>query len=250
MNPLPQNPARTIAQTLARQLRSQGVFCAAEETARRKASAVPESGLGWLLGQMPEDEGGLSEWIPAREGAATVALLIALLKEQKATEEPVLVVEGDSPVNPPAWEALGLGERTVFVRTASLQDRLWALEQALRCRGVRGVIAWVDRLPDRSLRRLQLAAEQGRGWAFLIRPPEAQREKCWGDVRFLVEPRASSKDDILENRRSVTIEVLARRGGVAARGQTATAEICHATGYVRLVPFLADSTPARRAVRA
>lgn len=63
--------------------------------------------------------------------------------------------------------------RVILVRTAVIEEGLWACEQALRSRGCGAVLAWLDRVPERSLRRLQLAAEGNDALALLFRPARA-----------------------------------------------------------------------------
>ena len=57
--------------------------------------------------------------------------------------------------------------RLLLVRAESSNDRLWALEQALKSAHCGAALAWPDRIDDRSLRRLQLACEQGGTSGFL-----------------------------------------------------------------------------------
>ena len=62
----------------------------------------------------------------------------------------------------PAFAAHGVMlSRLMLVRPATAEDGLWACEQALRSQVCAAVLAWFDRVPERSLRRLQLAAESG-----------------------------------------------------------------------------------------
>jgi cell division inhibitor SulA/protein ImuA len=70
----------------------------------------------------------------------------------------------------PAFIAHGLRlPRLVLVRTSSAAESLWACEQALRYQGCGAVLAWIDRAPERALKRLQLAAEAGSAVAWLFR---------------------------------------------------------------------------------
>lgn len=235
---------RAKAQALVAQLRHSGVRCASMAVA--PAPAIPQpNGMEWLLGHFRSRDGFVSEWIAEREGSGVVSLALAALRGVRRPEEPVVLIEGERPICPAAFESLGFPlANVVLLRPASNGDRAWVIEQALRCRGIGGVVAWVGPRQERLLRRLQLAVEQGRGRGFLIRPEEARCEKCSGDVRFLVHPRPSEESDLDRGRRRVEIEVLAGRGGIAVPGQTAVAELCDVTGAVCLVPRLADSARA------
>jgi hypothetical protein len=256
-SPSKNSARRATVQALAAELRQRGVFCAGD-VAERESVAIPATraaagGIEWILQRLRgnREGSGLSEWLSDGEGAGAAQVVFAVWRALRRDGNSVVLVEGARPLFPPALEALGVDlDEAVLVRPPSEQDRWWAIEQALRCRGAGGVIAWVERASEKFLRRLQLAVEHGGGRGFLIRPAEARREKCWGDVRFLVHPRPSEESDLDRGRRRVEIEVLAGRGGIAVAGQTAVAEICDATGAVCLVPRLADSTAARRPARA
>lgn len=70
----------------------------------------------------------------------------------------------------PALAAQGLAlQRLILVRTSSAEESFWACEQALRFQGCGAALAWIDRAPERALKRLQLAAEAGTAAALLFR---------------------------------------------------------------------------------
>ena len=70
----------------------------------------------------------------------------------------------------PALAAHGLElPRLLLVRTSSVEESFWACEQALRHQGCGAALAWIDRAPERALKRLQLAAEAGSATALLFR---------------------------------------------------------------------------------
>ena len=60
-------------------------------------------------------------------------------------------------------------ERLLLVETRSVEDNLWASEQALRASSTGAVLLWQDHVHERALRRLQLAAENGGSSLFLFR---------------------------------------------------------------------------------
>lgn len=75
-------------------------------------------------------------------------------------------------------------ERVLLIQTASLQQSLWATEQALRCPAVGAVLAWPAYIVDKNVRRLQLAAAAGGSLGILYRPPEAARESSPAALRL------------------------------------------------------------------
>ena len=64
------------------------------------------------------------------------------------------------------------------------RDTLWAMEQALRFGSCAAVLAWTRSVDQVPLRRLQLAAEAGRCWAVLFRPPDASRQRSPAVLRM------------------------------------------------------------------
>jgi len=59
--------------------------------------------------------------------------------------------------------------RVLIVHSAKQLDALWAMEQALNSSVCRVVLGWFADIDDRSMRRLQLAAESGACWTVIFR---------------------------------------------------------------------------------
>jgi cell division inhibitor SulA/protein ImuA len=75
---------------------------------------------------------------------------------------------------PPALAAHGIRlARLMLVDATDPAECFWACEQALRAPGCGAVLAWIERGPERALKRLQLAAEGGGGAALLFRSARA-----------------------------------------------------------------------------
>ena len=103
----------------------------------------------------------------------------------------------------PALATHGLNLARVLV--ARTESPLWACEQALRSGACDAAVAWMQRVPVRALRRLQLAAERGRTLAFVFRglSPHAVREPSAAMLRITVQPaRAGARISILKSRGS------------------------------------------------
>lgn len=74
----------------------------------------------------------------------------------------------------PALAAHGVRlSRLILVRAPNVEERFWACEQALRSRGCGAILAWLDRAPERALKRLQLAAEASSTAVLLFRSARA-----------------------------------------------------------------------------
>lgn len=144
----------------------------------RSAARVVASGFAALDAELPG--GGwprrvLSELLLPHPGVGEIRLLAPpLVAAQRAGR---LVMIFDPPADLSAWALARLGfdvEQLLVVSTRSSivpgSDSLWALEQALKSGHVGGVLAWLPaRLRAERLRRLQLAAHNHDGPAFVLR---------------------------------------------------------------------------------
>jgi protein ImuA len=71
---------------------------------------------------------------------------------------------------PPALAAFGIGpERVIFIDLKREKEILWCMEEALKCEGLAAVVGETPDIGFTASRRLQLAVEQSRVTAFLLR---------------------------------------------------------------------------------
>lgn len=119
-------------------------------------------------------------------GAALAALLLA------RSGGTALWIAGEDEPFPPGLARFGLAPaQLVLVRAAARADALWAMEEALRCRAVGGVVLALGQAapPDLTAsRRLQLAAEAGGGLGLLLRPAGGALAPCAAVSRWRVAP--------------------------------------------------------------
>lgn len=105
----------------------------------------------------------------------------------------------------PALEAHGVAlDRMLIVRT---HLPLWAQEQALRSGTCEMVLGWLTRVTPRAIRRLQLAAEQGRALGVLYRSLHSAAEASPAMLRMVLEPLAG------QGGRGARVTLLKSRGG-------------------------------------
>jgi len=180
------------------------------EVARLEAARPPEDDRPLSAGSPALDRllpagglrrGTLVEYLSPGSGAGTLALAAA---REACCEGRALVVLDRGPrfhrgnpatewratgFYPPAAAAWGIDlSRLLILRPANEADAVWALDQALRCRGVGAVWAACDRLDVRDFRRLQLAAEAGGTLGLLLRPDRLRGQPTWADVQWRVSP--------------------------------------------------------------
>lgn len=209
-------------------LRSATVWRAREKVEAPAGPVVPTGwpaldaalpGGGWPLGT-------LVEFLLPRHGVGELRLLLPALHalDAGAVEVPARGVEdaagraGEGAVErrwivwiapplapyPPALGQAGVDpSRQLLVEAEATQDRLWAMEQALHSRSCNAVLAWLDGVDDRWLRRLKLAAEPGRSLAVLFRPIARREQASPATLRLALEPLQDGLD----------IWVLKSRGG-------------------------------------
>ena len=135
-------------------------------------------GRGWPLGF-------LTELLAETPGTGEFSLLLPVLAGATSKGQWVVLVDPPWVPYPPAMRGHGVAlERVMLIRTDTVQESLWACEQALR--GVHGgaVLAWQENPGFTRLRRLQLAAKAGRKAAFIFRPPPAARQSSPAVLRL------------------------------------------------------------------
>jgi hypothetical protein len=215
------------------------------------AGALCSTGIAALDALLPAQifrAGMLVEWVVAGEGSGAARLALPMACESLKNGGVLVVIDERREFYPPAAVRLGLDlARTIVVRPRNRQETIWTLEQALRCPGVAATLSWIEQLPDRLFRRLQLAAEHGARLGLLMRPAEARHTTTWADLRWFVQPVQSGEEASTSGRR-LRIELLHCREGTP--GGVVHLEIDDETGAVRVVPPLAAATSVPRAARA
>lgn len=176
--------------------------------------------------------GMMVELLYERRGSGATSLAMHCAKQAVVQQAgPLVVVDRGGRFYPPAAVARGIESRDLIMAASnetamSSAEELWALDQALRCKGVAVVMAWIDKIDPHSFRRLQLAAEVGQTLALLIRPARVRSLPTWADVQLLISPsvQANSKN---ENRfcRATLLRQRGRAGSSTVEGTSLDLEI-------------------------
>jgi len=113
--------------------------------------------------------GALSEILLPADGIGELRLVLPTLARLTQGTRPVVLVA--PPYLPCAmgWRQHGVNLQRLDIVDAQAQQVLWAAEQCLRSGSCAAVLAWPRQADDRSLRRLQVAADTGRALAFVFR---------------------------------------------------------------------------------
>ncbi|WP_432697522.1 translesion DNA synthesis-associated protein ImuA [Marinobacterium sp. YM272] len=187
------------------QLMEQGQLWRGTQDAGIQAQALESSGYpeldarlggGWLKGQ-------LIELLHAGEGRGELRLIWPLLR-RAAPERPVFWI--DPPHQPYALALLQADirpEAQQLVRTHSLKERLWAIEQALKSGCAPLVLGWLDaQVATAALRRLQLAAQTGGGLGIILRPDSVRAQSSPAAYRLHLDSGAAGAEVALLKRRA------------------------------------------------
>ena len=154
---------------------------------------------------------GLTEFLYNTLGVGELRLLLPALARLSRTDARWIVwIAPPCVPYAPALASAGIDlERVLLIRPADRREALWATEQVLRSGAASTTLAWLDEsgLGTTGIRRLQLAARQGRTWANLFRPAKASNRPSMAELRILVEEEPSERCD------RIGLTVLKRRGG-------------------------------------
>lgn len=251
---------RALVAQLSREVKRIEVAGRVQPDQLGRRSAVFSSGSASIDSCLPYkgyESGTIIEYLQNSAGSGATTLALSAAREALAvTDRFCVVVDWRRQFYPPAAAALGLDlKRIVIVRPTTLADRLWAIDQALRCPSIVAVIAEIEQLDDHAARRLQLAAESGGGLGFLVRSSQRQ-QPSWAEVQWLVRPlvRAASPTPAAPipaaiaplPHRQLQLELLRVRGGQS--GSRVHIQINATNG--RLEPTAAAAALARTLSRA
>ena len=198
----PRNPAsgplaRPPAGPQRRPCRGQRL-CRARRRAARRRLAAP----------------GLSELLLPHPGVGEIRLLAPPLVAAQRAGRLVMVFDPPAACRPGRWPTSASTSSSCSSSTRGPgwspgSDSLWALEQALKSGHVGAVLAWLPpRLRAERLRRLQLAAHNHDGAAFVLRELAAEARPTASPLRLSLHADGADR---------LRVRVLKRRGP-AARG--------------------------------
>lgn len=217
----------------------------------RPGAAIPPRPLA-PFSSGPLRRGSTIEWLSPETGCGAMTLALFGAAEACRDGGALILFDAAGELYFPGMNGSCLSPSLLLVRAKNAREELWAWEQALRSPGAGAAVGWVERADDRSLRRLQLAAERGNTLGILLRPAGARSEPCWADARFWVEPAAASrplaKGWTHSAGRRLRITILRARG--VEPGRSIEVLWDEETSNVFVAPELADPASARQPARA
>jgi hypothetical protein len=189
------------------------------QNGNRGARAACPSGFAELDAHLPGGgwpSGAIAELMSDAIGIGELGLLMPALSNLARAGRYIVWIAPPYLPYAPALAQRGLPlDRILLIRTRTLQESLWATEQALRCPAVGAVLSWPAYIVDKNVRRLQLAAETGGSLGFLYRPAEAARESSPAALRLRLHPAADGLANGPNGPNGLIIEIHKVRGGRA-----------------------------------
>jgi protein ImuA len=152
-------------------------------------------GGGWPVGALVEvlqPPGTQCEWRLLLHGLAQTEGALVLVGAAHAPFAASLAAQGLNP------------QRLLCINTDLPAHRMWAAEQALRCKDVGAVLAWLPLVRAEQLRRLQMAAAEHAKLMFVLRPASAQNESSPAALRLLTSNPPEGDE--------LRVDILKRRG--------------------------------------
>jgi hypothetical protein len=188
----------------------------------------------------------LTEVMLAREGIGELRLMLPALAQLTRAGRHVVWIAPPYRPYAPALAAAGVAlSRLAFVRCRDAREALWAFDQALRAPECGAAFAWLPERDERCLRRLALAAREGRTWGVLWRRPGVAAQAIAAPLRLALDAHDGR----------LAVRVLKRRGGeladpmridLAARWSTAPAgSLARVAAPARVPPRRAPSPDPR-----
>lgn len=139
-------------------------------------NSILDSNIGQIKNAFPGNTfplGAIHEFISVcpEDIAATTGFLSVLLNSLMQRGGMAIWIGYGNMIFPPALKAFGIGpDKIIFIELKKEKEMLWAIEEALKCEGLAGVIGCLEVLNFTTSRRLQLAVEKSRVTGFILRP--------------------------------------------------------------------------------
>lgn len=175
------------------------------DCARVALPSVP-SGFAELDAWLPGGgwpAGALTEIYAERPGIGELRLVMPAAARLTRSERWITLVAPPYLPYAPALAAHGVKlSRLLLVQAPAVDESLWACEQALRAAGCGAVMAWLNQVHERALKRLQLAAERSSALVLLFR-----------SARSIPASPAALRLHVSKSESRTVVRILKRRGG-------------------------------------
>lgn len=176
----------------------------------RTEDATP-SGYADLDRELPGGgwpQGMLTELLLDAEGIGELRLLLPALRRLTQAGDWIAFVAPPHVLHAPAFAGSGIDPaKLIVIDTGEEKNRWWAAEQVLRADSAGALLFWPGTVNDQRLRRLQLAAQEGKSLAFLFAGETHLARSSPAPLRL----RLALASTLLR------VDIFKRRGGVVTR---------------------------------
>lgn len=156
----------------------------------RAATRCVDTGYHLLNAQLPGfgwPTGNLVELLLQQPGIGEMRLLGPALS--KAGQGAIMLIQPPHAPNIIGLAAMGLSpDKIIWAQPQRTADALWAAEHALHSGACGAVLLWQSQVRNESLRRLNLAAQQGETLFFMLRPLVAAQDASPSPLRLGLRP--------------------------------------------------------------
>lgn len=112
----------------------------------------------------------------------------------------------------PALNNYGINlNKLLIIRSNTLKDSLWAAEQCLQSGACSAVLVWPQGANYKQLRRLQVAAKEGKSWGIFFRPAQDAKQPSPSPLRIRI-----ARKQIAPEQTTFLLKAIKRPGGWAS----------------------------------
>jgi hypothetical protein len=177
-----------------------------DQYAKVAVESIP-TGFDELNAQLPGGgwpRASITELLLNQHGIGELRLLAPALERLSRTESWLVLVAPPFLPYAPGFKSLGVNlSRLIVVKTRSDGESLWAAERCLRAVSCAAVLAWPGSASPQALRRLQLAAEEGKSFGVIFGPTRNAAQPSPAPLRI----------QLTAGRGRLGVQILKRRGG-------------------------------------
>ncbi len=145
-----------------------------------------DAGLGPIKYAFPGNSfplGAIHEFIAVNPETATAScgFISGIISSLMRNRGALLWISASRNIFPPALQSFGIApDKIIFIDLKKDKEVLWAMEEALKCKGLAAVVGEIKELDFTVSRRLQLAVETSHSTGFILRkyPTNIQTTAC------------------------------------------------------------------------
>ena len=162
---------------------------------------VTDMGLGPMKEAFPGNAfpvGAVHEFLAEGDenSAVSSGFIAGLLSPLMCGKGAVVWISSRRFIFPPSLRQFGImADRVIFIDVPKEKDKLWVMEEALKCNALSAVVAEIPEISFTNSRRLQLAVEQSRVTGFILRNNPRHLVNTASACRWRISALASEPEE-------------------------------------------------------